>query len=441
MRIGILGNGFGAIFSAYRLRKAGHECFLFLDNKSLGGVLNSIPWEDYDIDLGAQSLEVRDKTSRDFYAEILGSLLLEKSEPKYGSISNGVITKGIEIANVSQESFARHSLQHKPLELKHSIKQEISLQQHVVNKFGVEALSYFQKQISRFTAAPMDELHQINMSQVGFLDRLFISSNEMMENYKSLSKFNDSRFGVTYDSKNSRFLGKNAYKRSQGYPSKGMKTFVYQVKKYFKKQKIQVFNDSLQAVSSKNNTITLSNKELKLDRILSFASFPRITELLTEEKVPEKNYKYRSGTLLLAFEVENIKEKFKWDYIHNFDLESRLFRASAINAQFSKNKTGLIISEIPLAINEVDFDKKNTIIDTWEKIKTTGNFSENVNLGRYTSFVAKDTAKFLTHEEYVHESKYNEKLAAQKVMQFPSWIRGRSATAEYIVNYLQEENL
>ena len=439
MNIAILGNGFGAIFSAYQLTKLGHKCFLYLDNKSFGGVLNTLAWEKYDIDLGAQDLEVRDQISNDFYEDILGTMLLKKSNPKYGSINNGLITEGLETPDISKENFAISCLNHTPIELENPTNQKISLQQYINYKYGENALPYFCQQIKRFTSASMDELHPININQISFLDRVFIYSNEVMEEYKSLSDFNNLRLGVTYDSTKSEFLGRNII-RSQGYPLNGFKTLVQKLSNYFNDQNIGIFHKQIENISKDKKIIIADNEQFKFDHILSFVSFPRMLKLLDCEKV-ERKYQFNSGTLLQIFEVEKINEKFKWNYLQNFDLSLPFFRASSINSKFSYNDKGILSVEVPLPSNNVDHVDKNFTQEIWEAVKIGCDLPVDEKMGKHTSFIARNTSRFLTHAEYADEQQMINDWATKSITQFPSWLRGRTVTAAYVIDRIRELNL
>lgn len=71
-RVQIIGGGFRGIVLAYLARQAGHEVTLIEAGKRLGGVLNCVSWNGFDLDLGCHLFDNVDDRATSLVFEIAG---------------------------------------------------------------------------------------------------------------------------------------------------------------------------------------------------------------------------------------------------------------------------------------------------------------------------------------------------------------------------------
>ena len=111
------------------------------------------------------------------------------------------------------------------------------------------------------------------------------------------------------------------------------------------------------------------------------------------------------------------------------------------NSKFSYNDKGILSVEVPLPSNNVDHVDKNFTQEIWEAVKIGCDLPVDEKMGKHTSFIARNTSRFLTHAEYADEQQMINDWATKSITQFPSWLRGRTVTAAYVIDRIRELNL
>lgn len=97
-QIQIFGGGFRGLVAAYLARMSGHEVRLIEAGKSLGGVLNSVPWNGLHLDLGCHLFDnTSDETTAIIFDMAGGEEAFHPVEVRYGSRTDGATVEGMAI--------------------------------------------------------------------------------------------------------------------------------------------------------------------------------------------------------------------------------------------------------------------------------------------------------------------------------------------------------
>ena len=443
--IAILGAGFNSIYSCYRKLKDGKKVKLFLDGKKFGASMNSIKWKDNTVDLGAHNLDLRTKIAKSFFSEILDDDLLILKKPIFGSLSKNKVTNGIEFANFDNNpSYKLDDLIKSIMGKKNRYVVHNSLEEHLYKRFGDLLFPFFEQQVKRFTSAKLSQLSKNSIFSLDFLSRIFFQCDAKMEKYKLQSPLLDNAFAVSTSSKENKFLGLNAVSMEHGYPKGGLGTFCRRAEKYLLDNGAIIVPGEIKKINLKKHSIEIVDNNWNIhvtEKVFSGMPARQTFQFFTD--ISQLPYRFFGGTALQLFKIDlkDHKKGISHDYLHDFNMTSDFFRASAIQIRAQKLKTGVISVEIPYdpAKEKRDFSVNRDRI--WRRLKEIGFAPEDSNYIDHTVFSHDKTYVFPTVEESIFDDEIMKNLKENKIYTCPSFLRGRSAFIHFFENLNIENHL
>ena len=440
----VLGNGFNALYSAYYFKKKGLSVALLLDGKPLGGVMRSVQWKNLTVDLGVHNLDLRRKSSRDFYNEILGKDLIQWEKSDFASFNGIKFTKGIECPDLEGvEGFDLGTLNCSIAANKRAKIPAKNLKDLIDFRFGYPLSDYIEKQARRFTSADLNKLSPKCIESLSFLSRVFFRSDKEMEKQKSSKPYYNEAYAVSAFSKEKEFLGSNAYGKTFGYPKGGLLTFCRKFEDYSKENKIKLISGKVVKCSNLNQLkkIELDNETICSKQIYSTIPIRQTYEMFLGEKYDD--YKNIGGTILVAYRIKgkNLGKEIGYEYIHDFSPDAQFFRVGAVGIKAEEIAEGIVCVEIP-------FDPKKSSSKSheikpervWKRIrdlKFVGSCQDycDVKILKHGR-----THTFLTIKEEREDGKLEGILKDREIYTVPTLLRGREAFINYFkINQYPED--
>lgn len=431
----VLGNGFNALYSAYYYRKKGLSVALLLDRKPLGGAMRSFQWENLTVDLGVHNLDLRRKSSRDFYKEILGKDLISWEKSDFASFNGIKFTNGIECPDLEGVTgFDLGTLNSSIAAHKNAKMPAKNFKDLIGSRFGYPVSDYIEKQARRFTSADLNKLSPRCIESLSFLSRVFFRSDKVMERQKLSKPYYNEAYAVSAFSKKKEFLGSNAHGKTFGYPKGGLLTFCRKFEDYLKKNKITLISGKVLKcrIMDQLKKIELENEIICSDHIYSTIPIRQTYEMFVGEKY--NDYRNIGGTILVAYRIKgaNLGQGIGYEYIHDFSSDAQFFRVGAVSIKAEKRAEGIVCVEIP-------FDPKKSSSKSheinperiWKRVKDLKFVKAYSSYCDFKILKHGRTHTFLTVKEEREDRKLQDRLEDRKIDTIPSLLRGREAFIDH----------
>lgn len=362
----IVGGGFPGIYTAWRLKQLGYNVALIELSSSLGGILNSLRWKDYYVDIGVQNFDLRSSQEKTFYQSILknnlsvlpqhswASILGDFSSPLFEMLDFEKFDPNLCDASLIQLEIIR-SKNNIPLS---NSSHKLDFKTFLINKFGSLLGEKIAMISEKFTGKSASLLSDNATKDLQLFSRVKLGSDEKMASLKHSTEFYNDRLAVSLNHDDPLFhpLGIN---RDYGYPKYGgMKSFCSQALNALKDNEVQVLLSSkiisIDVHDEHNCNLIIDTKgtisTLNTTKVIWTLGKNSLSKLLDPLNLDENKITCNSSILLIAFEMSS--EFFSsFDYIHDFDVSRIPYRTGLLGKmsnQVKSNGSTFILAEVIL---------------------------------------------------------------------------------------------
>ncbi|MCF6215109.1 MAG: NAD(P)-binding protein [Emcibacter sp.] len=426
--ISIIGGGFHGICCAFLLAKKGYKISLIDTGKTLGGVMASIEHGDYIYDLGCHLFD----NSYQKLSDLLKELLSDKFVPHktvYASIVNGIKSENTEAPNLTNLGPAHSAtILYELIEriLSKADAPITSLADLVEANFGPSAAKALNDIYHKKTRGSFDALSSTIFDTI-LPSRLYFLEDDMA---RFLKKHPDLDEKIAVESMENPLdfygdrvdLSKNDYR--QFYPAtRGMRGFCEQAEKKLEEFGVKIYKSTFcQEIKHSDKGCHLSlrdkgtQKTWQLDSDMTFwaGDVGKLAEIMNySDDLTVYNHPVAFAVFYFNLPEDQIG---KHSYIHNFDKDDLISRASApskYGAAVAPDGMGYICAELTTHVGS----------DVWENTeqKTAAVWQELMDMGyvRPTTimpepFILKTPAGYMLKKKGYKKALDNFKLFAKE---------------------------
>jgi protoporphyrinogen oxidase len=391
----IVGGGFPAIYSAWRLARDGRHVTLLVGSDHLGGSLWSLGWKDYLIDIGMQNFDLRTPLGTEFFSDILGTNLATLQGHDWASTTGRGLTLGFEMPDFSLTD--PHLCQIALQEMSELAQAEMrdlpkELGAYFIARFGPTLGRALIRGAEKFVAGPIEGLSAAAMANLGMFARVKLGSDAQMEELKLASPYMDDRLGVTLATRIQAFKGfgiNNAF----GYPKTGaLRAFCQMAQTRLAELGVDIrLNTRPDAVIPAKDGIELQahGQSIHAQRLfwtMDYAALLRHLGIETDLRAVTHSF----GAALHAYEVA-ADSVLGPDYIHDYAPDRAGFRYSRcgmFSNQISADGRTYVLAEIPCAAAQADDAKSGAMRDqAWSDMRQVGFLSPDAAMLDHTAYV------------------------------------------------------
>lgn len=374
----VVGGGFRGIVGAYVLANEGKEVSIIERNPDLGGVLNSVPWKGFHLDKGCHLFD----NDEDFTTFIVMEILGHKVHPvsvKYASITNRIKTEGFAIPDfgVYGDRIKRDILYELvQAAAKGAQPTSQNFQERLEVQFGATASHLLTKAVRKMYC-----VDAVNLDESAFALSLFTRIKFLdnpLANILKISPTLDDRVAASSQADPMRFYRHKAQKysfRNFYPPTHGLRGFGEAAERYLPQLGISlIMGRSIDKLTfdKSNVSLTLSNGETVVGDFLLWTAGiePLVKTMGVVNHVAE--YIHHVAMVLYYFVIPKEGEG-SYTYIHNFDQEDLLFRASVPGSYGINNcPDGLsyVCAEVPTTIGSPQWHNPQGFADqVWQELQ------------------------------------------------------------------------
>lgn len=338
----VCGGGFRGAISSALLAMAGKSVCLIEASPRLGGVLNSIPWKEYNLDIGCHlfdnSSEQLTKLFFEMHHDFLPVDVTYHSVMAAGKIAKDMAQPDITLTKAEPDK-VKHSLM-QAIE-QNSKRPVLDYGEYLVNRFGEYNASFLRQCCAKKVGVLADQLCP-SASLILLMDRVKLLDDTLTRELKKEPEF-DSRLALP-SAERPMFHYPEAtsfYKHRNFYPSKnGMGTFCRALEKYLQNIGVEViYKDKVSAITE-NQIVMESGTSLTADKIVWSNELPGLQSLLYND-TSMQNLTHAVSVVLVYFEVP-VDKVSDITYVHDYRNNSPCFRISTAGKygkQISKGNT------------------------------------------------------------------------------------------------------
>jgi len=391
----IVGGGFPAIYSAWRLARDGMKVCLIEESDHLGGALWSRSWKEYLVDIGMQNFDLRTALGAEFFADILGSNLTILEHHYWASSTGCHLSPSLEVPDFSQTDpdLCQTALQE--LHLLKDFDAPIAaerLNEYLAANFGPTLGRYLQRIAEKIVAGPIDDLSSAAMANLGTIARAKLGPDAQMEELKLASPFMDARLAVSLATNIAAFKGASV-NCAFGYPKTGaLRSFCILAQSRLVELGVDLHlntrPDTIIAIKD-GVEIRAADKRFVTGRLFWTMDYNGLLRHLgIDADLRAVNHAF--GAALHAFEVAADAVRAP-DYMHDFALNRDGFRYSRcghFSNQITANGHTFVLAETPCNPQHADQAKSDATRDkAWSDMVQAGFLDADAQMLDASTFV------------------------------------------------------
>lgn len=379
-RVQIIGGGFRGIVLAYLARQAGHEVTLIEAGKRLGGVLNCVSWNGFDLDLGCHLFDNVDDRATSLVFEIAGGTnAFHPVEVHYASKAGGEVVDGIAIPSfqgLPVEDQARMLF-----DLIATCSEEqpdpASLGASLTGRFGSGIASRLRPMAAKMFAEDPDLL-AASALEMGLFRRVRFLDDDVARLLKTLPALDD-RLAVSSVTAPMEFYSdvrERPYRNF--YPSRGgMGGFTNAAAQTLDRMGVDIrLETGIEQVETNGDTheTRLSSGDTLISDCLFSTLTPDANERLFLKRQRLSDLTWAVPMALIYFSVR-ADDLTGLHYMHNFNEAELMFRGSApglYGRQIKSDGTTYVCAEMPTRMDGIAWTETEAMVPRiWEELQTS----------------------------------------------------------------------
>jgi protoporphyrinogen oxidase len=373
----VIGGGFQGIIGAYLLALNGKKVTLIERSSRLGGVLDSIKWNDFYLDKGCHLFD----NSSDITTKVMREILKDDIEPvsvTYASVVNSIKTDGIAIPDLA--NFGDKVVKDILYELIKAFTQPEAKPETLTDKlklrFGETASNLLVKAAEKMYQTDVSQLEETSFAltpfqRIKFLDNslatILKTSSVLDERVAASSQLDPMKY---YRDRASSYPYRNFYPKTQG-----LRGFCQKAQETLTEAGVSIILGKaiteLKLSSSSGTTILEDSQEITGDKILwtlGVEAFEKI--FMNDNKVAR--YVHHVPMILYYFIIDkNIEGEYT--YLQNFDMSDLFFRASVPGKYGYDNcpsELSYVCCEVPTTLDSPEWHNPEHFTERiWQEIQ------------------------------------------------------------------------
>ncbi len=372
----ILGSGFRGIIASYLLAKQGCKVTLIDRSKKIGGVLHSEEWKGFFLDKGCHLFDNDQDEATELLLEIMDGEV-SPVDVKYASFVEGKKTDGVSIPNL--ESYPEEITKNILWETLHlstqtEKKQTLNLYEELVNHHGETATAILEKFTHKTHLISSKELDSEAFKLMPY-KRIKFLSNEAGKILKE-SALLDDKIAISSQYNPLAFYQgeKEIYPYRNFYPkTEGLKGFCTKALEKLEKLGVSILlENNVEKIDTQNNKVQIkTDKKNQIEGDYMFwTGSQEVLADVFQIKSSLKELVFAVPMILYYFVVDK-KYVSNYTYIHNFEADTHIFRAS-IPTNYIKNDSSkvYICCEVPSKKDSAIWNNEKEYTDTiWQELK------------------------------------------------------------------------
>lgn len=399
----IAGAGFAGIYAAWKLSKYGKKIALVEASDYIGGNLKSREWNGFWLDNGTHNFDLRTPVGEQFFLDILKDNILVFEDQQWATTTNKSWTSGFELPDYGTDDpeFSRLILEElMTIKENQNItfkKKPDSFLDYFENKFGPKLTKRLIPAIKKYTGSHPAEFSVESSGSLGMFSRVKLGSDSEMIKMKEKDPFWDDRLGVSLQSLDKRFMGRNINKRFC-YPAKmGLNGFCISAHERLLELGVHIYlSDAICGLTEENNRLIVKTKSKTFSSNYLFWSLPEIIlAKIIGSKVELADSAIPVGTCFFAFEVDE-NDILGPDYLHDYSEERLPFRYNKqgiYSNQIKADGSTLVVFEMPCHPKDIAKNiSENNLKKAWSAaidvgfLKPTAKYKASTSIGHPVAY-------------------------------------------------------